>query len=125
MGVGATLGNAVLDFALRGTIPAFMSLHTAEPQPGVDLHEVTGTGYGREALAPTDWAAATGGTITTVNAVTFSPAGAAWGTVAWVGLYDAATGGNILWWGPLGTPRAISSGDTIVFPPGNLTGQAV
>jgi hypothetical protein len=127
MGVGVVLANSVLTYILKsGSISCYVSLHTDEPQPLIatpDLHEVTGSAYAREPLTGTDWAAAADGMIETDNAVTFPPAGASWGTVTHVGIYDALTSGNLLWWGPLATPRAVSSGDTISFPVGNLSGR--
>jgi hypothetical protein len=129
MGVGVVFANSILNYALRGgTIPGFLSLHVAEPQPLAatpNLHEVTGSGYAREPLMTTDWSAAVDGTIESDNAVTFPPAGASWGTVTHVGIYDALTSGNLLWWGALATPRAVSSGDTISFPVGNLSGRVL
>lgn len=124
MTVRDPLANAVLDFVLRGTFNLFMSLHDAAPIEGDD-NEIAGTGYAREALLPTDWAVAALGAIETINPVTFPAAGASWGTVTHVGLYDAATAGNLLWWGPMATPKLVNSGDTVTFPPGNLSGTVV
>jgi hypothetical protein len=127
MGVGVVLANSVLDYVLRsGSIAGYLSLHTAEPQPLAatpNLHEATGSGYAREPLSPTDWTAAAAGEIASDNAVTFPPAGASWGTITYVGLYDALTAGNLLWWGPLALPRSVGAGDTIAFPVGNLSGR--
>lgn len=126
MGVGVTLSNAVLEFALRGDIATYVSLHTAEPQPDAgppELYEVEGVNYAREFLAPEDWSAAVSGTSETVVPVTFAAAGDSWGTITHVGICDAATGGNLLWWGEIAVPRNITSGDTMSFPAGNLTGQ--
>lgn len=127
MAVGVTLANSVLDFTLRSNFDLFLSLHTAEPEVGAspDAHEVTGTGYAREALIDADWAPAAGGETATVNQISFPAAGGSWGTVTHVGLWDALTGGNLLWWGEMVTPKVVGSGDTIAFPVGNLSGTVV
>jgi hypothetical protein len=122
MGVGVTLGNGVLSYALKGSIPTWVSLHTAEPDPDTStLNEVTGAAYARQQVAATDWNTPAASASDTAVVVTFPAAGASWGTVTHVGIYDAATAGNILLWGPIGVPRTIGPGDSITFPIGNLT----
>lgn len=41
-------------------------------------------------------------------------------TVNYAALYDAATGGNMLSWSPLDTPRTIVASDPVVIPSGDL-----
>lgn len=44
-----------------------------------------------------------------------------WGTVIGVGLWDAATAGNLLLWGPLAVSKSPTTGDNPqVFPAGSL-----
>lgn len=35
-----------------------------------------------------------------------------WGTIVACGLYDSASGGNMLYWGVLGSPREVIAGDS-------------
>lgn len=83
-------------------------------------------GYARASVATGDanWAApATSGTdevTSNANAINFGTASAALGTVTHFGIYDAATGGNLLYSGPLGIARTIASGDPVTAASGSL-----
>jgi hypothetical protein len=57
--------------------------------------------------------ASTGTTGTTSNngAIAFPVPSATWGNVYYVGVFDAATGGNLLAYSPLTTMRTVSNGD--------------
>lgn len=83
--------NKVLDLIFRGvayTAPTtvYIGLHTA-------TGEVTGTGYKR---MPITFGAATAGASKNTTEVRFPIAGAAWGTVTKLAIYDALTAGNKL-----------------------------
>lgn len=84
---------------------------------GATAGEVSGGSYARVALVcnNTNWPAAAGGTIHNGAVVNFGTAGASWGTVnSWAAL-DAASTGNIFYWGTLGAPKVIASGDSASF----------
>jgi hypothetical protein len=107
-----------------GYVPGslYLSLHTADPgQSGSHAYEVTGAGYARQSLAGKMGTAdaVTGISVNTV-AINFGPAAADWGTVAFIGLEDAASGGNMLIPGVLATPRTITTGQPFQIVPGNL-----
>lgn len=92
--------------------------------PGAD--EVAGGSYARLTITNNlaNFPAATGsGPATKQNGATFTfpEATADWGTVTQWALVDAATGGNILYFGSFDVPKAILTGDTASFPAGNLT----
>src|SRR5215470_2170817 len=94
---------------LRGTaypaVPAnfYVALFTTTPtNAGTGGTEVSGTGYARQAVpgSTAGWAAASGTNPTqTSNAaiVNFGTAGSAWGTVVGFAIYDAVTGGNLIY----------------------------
>lgn len=112
-------------FAKPGTL--YFSLHTADPtDANITSTELTiGVGgYARASVAVADaqWSApASSGTeeyIANVNALAFGTASAALGTVTYYGIYDASTGGNLLYSGPLAVSRTIASGDPIQIPAG-------
>jgi hypothetical protein len=128
------LENAVIDHVLRGVaFPAlgtnlFVALFTAAPSDAGGGTEVTGGAYARVAVAraTTAWAAPAdnAGSQQTSNsaAVTFPTPTANWGTVVAIGIFDAATLGNLLYHAALGTSRTINNGDTAPsFPVGALT----
>jgi hypothetical protein len=97
----------------------WVGLFTATPSDTGGGTEVSGGSYARVAVARTGggWNAATGTLATSANTavVTFATATAPWGTVTQFGIFDAATGGNLIYWGDLTTPKTISSGDTASF----------
>jgi hypothetical protein len=61
-----------------------------------------------------------GNTATTDAAVEFPTATASFGTVSHVGVYDAATAGNLLGYAALTTAKAIDTGDVLRVPAGDL-----
>lgn len=74
------------------------------------------TNYARVAIQQTssDWSTPSGVNLeySNLKELTFNvPGTASWGTITAVGLYDAATGGNLLWIGNIGTSKPVSSGD--------------
>lgn len=103
-----------------GTI--YLSLHSADPgQSGSHAHEVTGAGYARQSLDGKMSAAdaVTGISVNTV-AINFGPAAVDWGTIAFIGIEDAATAGNMLVPGVPATPKTITTGQPFQIAPGNL-----
>ena len=133
------LENKVIDWLLRaqaigitgataaaGTGPAnvYIGLFTANPSDTGGGTEVAGGSYARQTVvsALTAWAGtqsaastvASSGTIGTTsnnNAITFAAPTAAWGTVTGIGIYDATSAGNLLFWAPLTTSKTINNGD--------------
>jgi hypothetical protein len=97
--------------------------------------EVTGGNYSRYQLDPstTNWAntqasgsgASSGTTGTTSNSatVTFPTASASWGTITGIAIVDAATNGNILFYGALSTSKTVGSGDVFQFNANQLSIQ--
>jgi hypothetical protein len=68
--------------------------------------EVSGGGYARQSFTLT---AASGGATSNAADITFGPATANWGTIVAVGIFDAATGGNMLMYGNLATSKIVNS----------------
>ena len=119
------LENKLLDHQVGKTsytMPtAYVALFTAAPSDAGGGTEVTGGSYARKVTAGADWNAAAAGSVTNAQPITFPTASASWGTVTHFALIDAASGGNMLRWGALGTQKAVGSGDTATFPAGSLT----
>lgn len=97
----------------------YMALFTVVPSDdGTGGTEVstTDTGYARVAVGPGDayWDAPTAAGLTAnTSDVTFpTPTGSTdWGTVQGAGIYDASSGGNLLFIVSVATPRAVLQGD--------------
>lgn len=127
------LKNEMLDHVLSAstfTAPAtlYVGLWTGalfDAATGSTTGEVStsGTAYARASVTnnTTNFPAASGGIKTNGTTISFSTATASWGTVAYVGLTDAVTGGNMLMWADLTTSKSIVSGDTPSFSVGSLT----
>jgi hypothetical protein len=72
---------------------------------GSGFTEVSGSGYARFQTSATDWNAASSAIpslISNANSLNFGTTAASWGTVVAWGLFDAITGGNLLYWDFLG-----------------------
>jgi hypothetical protein len=124
------LENALLDHVLGGgdfTRPAtvYVGLWTAaldDTSDGDTLGEVSGGSYARVAVTnnATNFPAAAGGAKSNGTAITFPQATGDWGTATHFAILDAATSGNILYWGALTNSKTIETGDTAEFAIGDL-----
>ena len=122
------LKNKLLNLTLNGTAFAgmnnpYVSLNTADPTPAGDLStevSATGTSYVR---MPASFIVATGtsGLVDTDADTTFPAATAAWGTVSYIGLWDASIGGNMLYYTALDAAKVIDIGDVFKIAADNLT----
>lgn len=124
------LENKLIDQIFRGqafTFPAtiYVGLLTAAPSDTGGGTEVSGGSYARVGVAASlaNWAgtqgsgttvASSGTTGTTSNnsAITFAAPTANWGTVVAIGIYDAASAGNLLVYGALTAAKTINNGDS-------------
>jgi len=106
-------GNA---YTAPGTL--YLALHTANPDEDGSGAEVStvGTAYARQTVAFT----VTGNTATTSAAVEYSTATANFGTVSYVGVWDASTAGNLLAYAALTSSKTIETGDVFRVPAGDL-----
>jgi hypothetical protein len=97
----------------------YIGLFTSDPTDAGTGTEVStsGTGYARETVDFT----VTNDTAANSATVTFDAATANWGTIGFVGVYDSATGGNLLFHGAVTTSKTIETGDTFQVSQGNLT----
>lgn len=124
------LENKLLDHVLKNT--AFTSPTTvylglfkndstnaaANLEAGTLTDEVSGGSYAREAVT---FGSASGGVSASSATVQFPTASADWGTVTHVAIMDAATSGNVLYWGQLAVSKLVSTGDSFQMTAGNLT----
>ncbi len=118
------LENALLDHVLRNTAytsptTIYVGLFTTVPaDDGTGGVEVSGGSYARQSVA---FNAASGGTTANTALVTLPTATASWGTVLGIGLFDASTGGNLLYYGTLTVSKTVGIGDTMAFASSALT----
>ncbi|MFZ2641000.1 MAG: hypothetical protein WA117_08410 [Verrucomicrobiia bacterium] len=122
------LENKVLNHLLGSvtySAPAtlYLALFTAAPTDAGGGTEVTGGSYARVAVEnnTTNFPTVTNGVKTNGAQITFPQATASWLTVVAVGLFDAATNGNLLYWADLSTSKAVATDDIVVFDIDSLT----
>lgn len=116
--------NQVLDWSVNASalsaITPRLALFTVAPTDAGGGTEVTGGSYARVAIDG-NFGAASGGSTSNTSQISFPTATANWGTVVAFGVYDAASGGNLIRWANLTTSRTINSGATPIFAVGQLT----
>ena len=93
-----------------------IALYTASPSDPGGGTEVTGGGYTRQAVTFT----VSGNTASNTAAIEWPVATAGYGTVTDVGVFDAASGGNLIAYAALTTSKAIDTGDVFRLPAGDL-----
>lgn len=135
------LENKIVDQLFRGQAYSFPStlyvglVTVAENDAGGGT-EVAGNGYARVAVTNSlaNWAgtqsagsttasSGTSGTTSNNNTISFPTPTASWGTLVGFGIWDAATGGNLLVYGALTVSKTINTGDVVDFPAGTLQFQ--
>lgn len=135
--LATTLFNQVFrNTAYTRPTKVYLALYTSNPTAADTGQEVTGGGYSRQEVvfgAPTSenysiYHPTTGQQITVSKRtiknsadVVMPTATADWGQVTHMGIRDASTGGNLLYFGALETPRSILTNDIFKM----LTGQIV
>jgi hypothetical protein len=90
----------------------YVALFTDDPTDADTGTEATSGSYARK--AHTAWTKASG-VASNTTAVTFPVATGTWGTITHFGIYDAASGGNLLFHGALDESKTITNGETFQF----------
>ncbi|MGW8822217.1 phage tail fiber protein [Paenibacillus lautus] len=141
MNMSNYLAAALLNQVFRNTAytrpsKVYLALYTSNPTAADTGQEVAGGGYARQEVTfgapanenytiyhPTTGQQVTVSKPTIKNStdIAMPTATADWGQVSHIGIRDAATGGNLLYFGALETPRSILSNDIFKM----LTGQIV
>lgn len=122
------LENKLIDHLFRGTAytaPAtlYFALFTAAPSDAGGGTEVTGGSYARVAVTPNSTnfrntqnsgsgaSTGTGGQTANQSAITFPAPTANWGVVTHMGIFDAASSGNLLVHKSLAAAKTVNNGD--------------
>jgi hypothetical protein len=122
------LAEALLNHTFRGSTPStdyaqpldiYLSLHDANPTgDGLEGSELLGGTYARELV--TFSVPNVSHEVTNSNEVTFIGLPSVAGGITHIGLWDAVTGGNMLFYDNYGT-TIITEGDAITMAVGSLT----
>lgn len=119
------LDNNFLNQALRNTSwtpPAtvYVALYIVSPGVGGGGTEVSGGSYARQLVT---FAAPSNGSTASDIEVLFPIATSNWGTIVAFAFLDAPSGGNMLYFSTLSTPRVVAVSDQVRFPAGQLLCQ--
>lgn len=102
---------------------AYLALFTASPtDTGLLTNEVAGSPYARVEITSkmSSFDLTTGAAVNTSD-VDFGVPAANWGIVTYVGVLDAATSGNMLYYEALPTPRSVTTGSRrVIFSAGQV-----
>ena len=117
------LENALINHTLRNSAlsapsAVYVSLHTANPDEDASGSELSGSAYARQAAT---FAAPSNGVSTTSADINFPQATGSWGTVSHIGIWDASSSGNMLYYTALDASKTIATGDILKIAAGSLT----
>jgi hypothetical protein len=117
------LETALINATLRNTSytsPAtvYVGLYTSDPTDANTGTEVSGGSYARTAAS---FGAPSNGTSLNDAAIEFPQATGSWGTVAYIGILDASTSGNLLYHTALDVAKPIDTGDIFKIAIGSLS----
>jgi hypothetical protein len=96
----------------------YVALFTSNPAEDASGTEVStsGTAYARQSATFT----VSGNEATNSAAIEFPTATASYGTVTHIGVFDAASAGNLIAYAALTTSKAIDTGDVLRLPANDL-----
>tara|TARA_Y100001937_G_scaffold107362_1_gene149958 strand:+ start:1298 stop:1708 length:411 start_codon:yes stop_codon:yes gene_type:complete len=98
----------------------FVSLHTGSPGEANDgANEITGNAYARQSAT---FGNVTSGSVSTNATISFPQASGNYSAnVTHIGIFDAASGGNLLFYGALSSAKTVTDGDVFQINSGSLT----
>lgn len=116
------LKNKLLDHSLgvaSFTMPStvYVGLFLTNPTAANTGVEVSGYGYARQA---TTFGSAVNALSSNTSAEVFTASGGSFGRIKYIGIYDAVSSGNLLWFGPLKIPKRVEDGESISFIAGTI-----
>lgn len=99
----------------------YVGVSTANPlDDSSGVAEPGGSSYTRVATTAASWQR-TEGQVSNATQLAFPEATGSWGSLTHFAVFDAATAGNVVFYGVLTTAKAIAANETLRFPVGNLT----
>ncbi len=117
------LENKILDHVLGSSALAqpsalYVALSTGSFNDDASGTELSGSGYSRKLVT---FGTASSGSISNNSAVEFDTATGDQGTISHFGIFDASSGGNLLYHGAFSSSKVISTGDVLKISSGSLT----
>lgn len=102
----------------------YVALFMTDPTDADDGDELDDSAYERQVAgdpASSGFTAPSNGTTSNANAIVFPAIADTSKVVTHWGIYDAATGGNLLYHAPLQSSKTLDPSDVLSFPVGSLT----
>ena len=96
----------------------YVALSTGSFNDDASGTELSGSGYSRKVIT---FGTASSGSIASNSAVEFDTATGSWGSVSHFGLFDASSGGNLLYHGAFSSAKTIETGDILKIASSSLT----
>nr|BAR34531.1 b-glycanase [uncultured Mediterranean phage uvMED] len=117
------LENKILDHVLGSSALAqpsalYVALSTGSFNDDNSGTELSGNGYSRKVIT---FGTASSGSISNNSAVEFDTATGDQGTISHFGIFDASSGGNLLYHGAFSSSKVISTGDVLKISSSSLT----
>jgi hypothetical protein len=114
--------NKLIDHLLGSgtyTKPAskYVALYVGDPMGSGTEVSTSGTAYSRQSGSFT----VSGGTATNSANIEYSAATSTWGSINYIAIFDASTGGNMLVSAALSSAKTIGTGDVLRIPTAQLS----
>ena len=127
------LENAIINATLRGQAmqtpqKVYIALFTSDPKDDASGSELADSNYIRQEASKGDpngaaagWTPPSDGVTTNAKLLEFPPIADGTVTVTHFGIFDAVTGGNLLYHAPLTSSKTLETGDVLSFDIGAIT----
>lgn len=115
---GALINAVLRNTAYTSPATVYLALYTSDPTDADAGTEVSGNAYARQSIT---FGAPSNGVSTNSAAIEFPQATGSWGTVAYIGIRDASTAGNLLFHTALDASKTIATGDVFRVAAGSLS----
>ena len=113
-----TLDHILGSVALAQPSALYVALSTGSFNDDASGTELSGNGYTRKVVT---FGTASSGSISSNSNVEFDDATGSWGSVSHFGIFDASSGGNLLYHGAFSSAKTIEVGDVLKISSGSLT----
>lgn len=117
------LAHSVGKAAWSAISSVYIALYTTAPNENTNGTEVPSTingavtSYSRYTTSAASWSDPSNGEIKNAQQFVFGPASVTWGDIEGIAVLDAASGGNIIWYGTFTSPRTVVAGEKLIFDP--------
>lgn len=117
------LEDKFLDITLKGgtaynVTTAYLALFTTDPTDAGSGTECSYAGYARQSMT---FGTISGGAVSTSATINFPALAGGDITVTHIGIYDAASAGNLLYHTPLDASKTLQADDVMSFASGGVT----